>query len=939
MLRKLLPVFAAFFAVALAAAPLPFPQDGSDLKPDPAARFGTLPNGLRYAILPNHEPKNRASLRLLVLTGSLEENENQRGLAHFLEHMAFNGSAHYAPGTLVEYFQRLGMSFGGDTNAYTSFDHTAYQIELPDTKPATVTQGLQVFADFAGTLLLKPDQVKKERPIILAEKRTRDSVDYRDFVAEFEFLLGGTRLPERLPIGEQKIIEETQRDRFVDLYNTWYRPERMVVLVVGEIDPAAVEKQIIAAFSGVADRAPARPLPDLGKIQVLDGFRAGYHAEPEAPATKVSIEILTPYAFEPDTAAKRLHYLPRDLAFAILNRRLDILSKKENAPFTRGSATVHEDFQFYHNASIDLTCKPEQWSAALTLAEQELRRALKFGFTPAELKEVIANFTNDLEQAAQTASTRRSDQLASDFLDSFVDREVFTSPADDLALFQPALEKITADDCLGALREAWAAPGRYVFIDGNAKIPGDAVAAITKEYQTSAAVAVEPPAAESNEKFAYTDFGPAGKITEQKHIDDLDLTLVTFANGVRVNLKKTDFEANQIRLSVRLGAGELIEPRDQPGLAFFTDLTFTAGGLGQHSVDDLQRLLAGRTVGLDFKVGGDALNFAGTTNREDLLLQLQLLAAYLTDPGYRPEALRLARKNIDEMYNELAHVPEGPLRTEVPNLLASGDPRFGLPARDVTLARTVDQEKAWLAPQLGAGPIEIGIAGDIDLSATLDALAHTFGALPARTPKPAYENERKVSFPAETFTKDYHVPTKIPKAVVSLYWPTTDARDIHLTRRLGLLAEVLDDRLRVKIREQIGGSYSPEVASEPSETFTHYGYMVAEAIVDPARSDEITKAILAVAADLQKNGVTADELERAKKPLLTALRDSARTNQYWLTAVLASCQEFPQRLDWCRTRYSDFDSITQADLNDLAKTYLASDKAFQVIVQPEIQKP
>src|SRR5580704_4409281 len=216
MLQKILLVFLSLFAAALAAAPLPFPQDASDLKPDPAVHFGALPNGLRYVILPNQEPKNRASLRLLVLSGSLEENENQRGLAHFLEHMCFNGSAHYAPGTLVEYFQRLGMSFGGDTNAYTSFDHTAFQIELPDTKPATVTEGLQVFADFAGTLLLRPDQIQKERPIILSEKRTRDSVPYRQEVASFNFLLGDSLFPKRMPIGLQPVIEQAQRDRFVD---------------------------------------------------------------------------------------------------------------------------------------------------------------------------------------------------------------------------------------------------------------------------------------------------------------------------------------------------------------------------------------------------------------------------------------------------------------------------------------------------------------------------------------------------------------------------------------------------------------------------------------------------------------------------------------------------------------------------------------------------
>jgi len=937
MLRRLLPavVIVFVFAVARAAAPLPFSQAASDLKPDPAAHFGALPNGVRYVILPNHEPKNRASLRLLVLAGSLDEAENQRGLAHFLEHMCFNGSAHYKPGTLVEYFQHLGMSFGGDTNAYTTFDHTAFQIELPDTQSATVAEGLQVFADFAGTLLLQPDQVDKERPIILSEKRTRDSVSYRQEVASFNFLLGDTLFSKRLPIGETQVIEQAKRDRFVDLYNTWYRPERMVVIVVGAIDPAAVEKEIAAKFSDLADRAPARPDPDLGHFTAALGVRAAYDPEPEAEATTVSIDVMAPYAYRPDTAAFRLSHLPRDLAVAMLNRRLEILSKKEGAPFIRASASVEDAFNFYHDAGINVTCAPDQWQAALNVGEQELRRALKFGFTPAELKEAVANFSNELEQADRTAYTRRSEQLADEIADSIVQKEVFTSPAQDLALFKPALEKVTADDCAAALRAAFGLPGRFVMVSGNAKIPGDAVAAIARAYKDSAAVAVEAPAAISNEKFAYTDFGPAGKITAQKHVDDLDLDLVTFANGVRVNLKKTDFEANTIRLSVRVGAGQLTEPLDQPGLSFFTDMAFLEGGLGKHSADELQRILAGRTVAVDFKVGSDALLFSGSTNREDLLLELQLLTAYLTDPGYRPEALRLTRKNINEFYDGLAHAVRGPLMTEVPRLLANGDPRFGLPSRDVALNRSADEEKAWLAPQFARGPIEIGIAGDIDLALTLDALSRTFGALPERSPKPAYTAERKVSFPEKTFAKEYEVPTKIPKALVALYWPTTDAFDVHRTRRLGLLGEIFNDRLRVQIREKLGGTYSPEAGSDPSYTFTGYGRMVAESIVDPARATEISDSIAAVAGDLNTNGVTPDELERAKKPILTSLRDSARTNQYWLSAVLASCQEYPQRLDWCRTRYSDFESITQADVNALAKTYLAPSRAFKVIARPE----
>lgn len=931
---KRLPLFLVLLAAFRLAAATPFPQAASDLRPDPAAHFGTLPNGIRYVILPNREPKGRASLRLLVLSGSLEEADNQRGLAHFLEHMAFNGSTHYPPGTLVEYFQRLGMSFGGDTNAYTSWDHTAYQIELPNTRPETVAEGLRVFADYAGGLLLRPEMIAKERPIILSEKRTRDSIEYREFVASFDFELAGSLFPLREPIGLQPVIEQAQRDRFVDLYNTWYRPERMAVVVVGNVDPAAVERQIAAAFGGVASRAPAPAEPDLGHVALALGLRASYHQEPEAPSTDVTIDVIAPYRYQPDTSTLRRWHLARDLAVAMLNRRLDILSKKEGAPFIRGSVSIAESFNFYHDAGMDLTCAPGQWQAAMGVAEQELRRALEYGFTAAELREASANFRNAFQQAADTATTRRSPELANDIVQSLVDRSVFTSPDEDLKLYLPALAKVSPGDCTNALRVAFGAPGRYLMVLGNAKIGGDPEAAIVAAYRKAAEVAVLPPVAVAQEGFAYTHFGPEGAIAARRHVDDLDLTEAVFANGVRVNVKRTDFEANRIRVSVRVGAGLLVAPPSEPGLGFFTDLNFIAGGLGRHSVDDLQRILAGRTVGLDFKVGEDALEFSAGTNRADLLLQLQLLAAYLTDPGYRPEALRLSMKNVDEFYNNLDHTIEGPLQSVVPTLLASGDVRFGLPDRRVVMSRTPLEEKAWLRPQLANGPIEIGIVGDVDVETALKAVSATFGALPARAPKPPYNSERRVFFPPEPFVRTFSVQSELPKAAVVLYWPTTDGMDIRRRRRLSLLAEVFADRLRVKIREQLGGAYDPAAASEPSETFRDYGVMVADVTVAPGRAREIADAVLRIAGDLQRNGVTPDELERAKRPLLTSVREAVRTNPYWLGAVLAECQEYPQRLDWARTISTDYPAMTKADVDALARAYLNPGRAFQVIVSP-----
>jgi zinc protease len=925
----------------VAAAPS-FPHEGSDLPADPAARFGVLPNGLRYVIYPNKEPQGRASLRLLVLAGSLHEQENQRGLAHFLEHMAFNGSKHYAPGTLVEFFQRMGMSFGGDTNASTSFDRTQYLLELAHTDPATLAEGLRVFSDYAAGLLLQEDEINKERGIILSEKRTRDNVGFRTFIAQFEFMLGDTLLPKRIPIGLPEVIEKAPRARFTEFWDTWYRPEKMAVVAVGDFDAAAVEQQVIAAFTPLAARAPAQPEPALGGLPKFEGVRTLFHAEPESPATTVALSTLTPFVDEPDTAAHRLKQLPRQLALAILNRRFSELVKKEGAPFSAARAGVSDGFRFLRQANVNITCKPEQWPAALAVGEQELRRALEHGFQAGELKEVVAAFTNGLDQAVKTAATRRSGRLADEILDGLVDREVFTHPAAERDLYQPALDKVTAHDCLAALREAFAAPGRFVMVTGNAVIPGDAAAAspelaeraITASYEKSRAVAVAAPVAQVDAVWAYANWGEPGKVVKREHIADLDVELISFANGVKLNLKKTDFEAGRIRTGVRVGSGAITEPAGQRGLTSLAGATFGAGGLGKHSVDELRRILAGKNVGAQFAPASDTFNFGGNTTRDDLLLQLQLIAAQLTDAGWRPEALRQAQKGLEQMYLGFEHTANGPMATEVANLIAGGDPRFGLPAKEVMMGRNLVEAKNWIAPQLARGALEVSVVGDLDIEAAIAAVAKTLGALPPREPKPALDDLKKVRFPAEPFAKSYTIASEIPKGNVVVYWPTTDGLDVKRARRLNMLASVLNDRLRVKIREEIGGTYSPQAGSNASDTFPGYGYIQAGCVVDPAMAQKITDTIIAIGDDLATKGVTDEELNRARQPALTAAKESLRTNNYWGGNVLARAQEKPEVLDWARTRLPDLEAITAAELSALAKSYLGLARASHVIILP-----
>ena len=322
----------AVSSLLAARAGATFPQEGSDLIPDPAARFGSLPNGLRYVVVPHPKSNDHVALRLLVDAGSRQESEPDRGLAHFLEHMAFNGSAHYPPGTLVKRLQRMGMSFGPDANADTDFNRTLYLLDLPSNDPAALAEGLQILGDYAGSLLIRPEMIEKERGIILSEMRARDSLRRRSSQARREFCLAGTLYPVRRPIGLAPVIQKIQRDRFVDFYNTWYRPRTpMVVLVVGEVDPAAVAKEIASAFAGLRPRAPARPDPSLGQLPAGSGLHVDYFPVPDDPGPSVSVSAVSPFPDGPVTAAVRRNRLCRGIAWAIFNQRLAVLARRDDS--------------------------------------------------------------------------------------------------------------------------------------------------------------------------------------------------------------------------------------------------------------------------------------------------------------------------------------------------------------------------------------------------------------------------------------------------------------------------------------------------------------------------------------------------------------------------------------------------------------------------------
>ncbi|MEM7603091.1 MAG: insulinase family protein, partial [Verrucomicrobiota bacterium] len=670
---------------------------------------------------------------------------------------------------MVEYFQRLGMGFGNHTNAHTSFNETVYKLELPNTETEIIDEGMKLLRDYADGMLLLPDEIEDERGIILSEKRDRDSVGWRTFVEQIKFAIPDIRVSKRMPIGIEEVITSAPRERFIEFYENWYTPNRMAIIVVGDIEVAAVEEIISKYFEDLPAREK-RPSPEMGSLSSR-GLATHFHHEEEAGETSVSIETTIPRVNPPDNQERRELDLKLMLASRMMDRRLERISKGENSPFS--SANMHAgdfyDLGFALYSSISADCKPENWEPSLKLIEQELRRALEFGFTEGEFNESKAVINRMYEDAAKQMGTRKSRDLANQIARRIGTRRIFTSPADDLLRIQDALESITIASCHEALLNLWdEASETLIYVSGNAVID-DAGAAIAAAYETSQEIAVSAPEAQEVSEFAYSDLPDPGAVAEENQIEDISVTQLKFENNVRVNLKVTDFEDETVHVKARFGSGLLTEPK--PGLSFLLSSIFTKGGLEAHSEDELKQIFAGESVNVGFGVDDDAFTLSGKTNPEDLTTQLTMMRAYFTNPGFREEATTEFMRALDYIYQQLERTPGGFAQDEVALFLHGGDERFGYPPRAQVESLTTEDAKSWIAPALSGGYLEISIVGSFDKAAATESLAATFGNLPERAnAKPDYVEERLVEFPAST-EKLFEFNSEIPKGMAVVHWP------------------------------------------------------------------------------------------------------------------------------------------------------------------------
>ena len=904
----------------------------SGLAPDPRVRFGSLPNGMRYALEKNATPPDQAALRLWFDTGSMMEADDQQGLAHFLEHMAFNGSTNVPEGEMIKILERHGLAFGADTNASTGLDETVYQLDLPKTDDATVDTSLMLLREVAGELTITPEAVDRERGVVLSEERTRDSPSYRALIKSMDFQMEGQLPPKRIPIGKTEILKTAPAQKIRDYYEAYYRPERAVIVAVGDFDLDAMEAKIKARFSDWKGKGPAGADPDVGPV-AKRGETARVVVEPGA-----SLAVQLSWAATPDglieTKATDSRDTLRNLGFAVLNRRMQALSRAADPPFIAGGAFTGDQYGAVRLTTLGATAQPGRWREALIALDQEQRRALQYGVRQDELDREIANMRSKLVAAATGEATQRTTSLAGQIVGTLGDGETATDPSQNLAAFDETVQGLTADRVSAALRAAFAGSGPLILIPTPTAIDGGEKTVLTA-YDDSRKVAVTPPAAPSTTLWPYASFGPIGKIAEQKEIADLDAVMVRFENGVRLTVKPTKFRDDQILIKARIGHGLLDLP---PGAQnpLWSGSAFIEGGLKQISAQDMERVLNGKIWNASLGVEDDAFTLSGRTRPEDVSTELQVLAGFTTEPGWRPEAFSRIKTYYGTIHDQLETTTGGVLGRDLSGLLHNGDRRWTFPSRDEIAAASLDGLKAAVTDPLSKGEIEVVMVGDITVDKAIAAVAETFGALPPRPGVTDPASASQISFPAPSMTPTVLTHKgRADQAQLVMTWRTDDLfSDLQRSRDTSVLAQVMQLRLTDELREKQGATYSPSASATHSVVFTDWGYLSVSVEVPPEKLDQVIASIRQIAADLRDKPVSADELERAKKPRIDQIEKARATNEYWL-GNLAGAQTDPRILDATRSVIAGLERVSAADVQRAARTFLGDDKSWTLLVKPE----
>jgi zinc protease len=926
------PVLCAPVAAQQATAP-PAAQDRIPV--DSAVTIGTLPNGLRYYIRENRRPEKRAELRLVVNASSVLEDDDQRGLAHFVEHMAFNGTAHFEKQALVDFLERSGIRFGAHLNAYTSFDETVYLLAVPTDTGRFLAQGIQILEDWAHGITFDTAEIRKERGVVIEEWRGGQGAGERLRQQQFPVLFRGSRYAERLPVGTKESLENFRPEALLRFYRDWYRPDLMAVVAVGDFDRKAVEQLIRQHFLRIPAAKQLRPRPRYG-VPPRDSTAAMIVTDKEATNTTAQLYLFRGAARPRGTVGVYREVLVERLYSQMLNARLAELTQKPNPPFLWARSGIDHVVREAEALTLGAAVPDTGLRRGLETVLTEVERVDRYGFTETELARAKQNLLRGYERAYAEREKRESREFATEYVAHFLTGEPIPGIAQELELAKRLLESITAEEVAAAAR-GWLGIRHRVLLVSAPEGPGGVLPGVDSLVALFAQVrgAVVMPYEEtvSDAPLVAAAVSEAAIVREARDTA-LNVTTWTLANGVRVILKPTDFKADEVLFTAYSPGGTSLVTNSLFTSAQAATQVVAAGGLGQFDAVELRKKLAGIVVRVDANIDTYEEGLAGGASSRDLETLFELIYLRFTAPRADTAAFQALRANYRTALANRSANPAAAFQDTLEAVLAQYHPR----SRPFTVAQvdSIDLGKAMAVYRdrfADASDFTFVFVGSFQLDSVRPQVRRYLGNLPALK---RGEQPRDLGMTPPTGVVQRTVQKGLePIAQSVIVFPAT----LEYTRAnlfaLSTLAQLFEIKLREQLREEMGGTYGVGVwvtlARVPRPQYT-FSIQFGSA---PERVEELVGAVFAQIDSLRRNGAGAQELAKIKETGLRDWETALKENGFWLTHLAAAGRDGEDPREVIEELQSLLNRLTSESVREAAQKYLDPRRYVRVTLMPE----
>ena len=900
---------------------------------DPTITTGRLANGLVYFIRQNPRPGNRVLMRLAVRAGSNDEAEDQRGLAHMLEHMAFNGSAKFKPGELVKYLESIGARFGPHVNAYTSYDETVYMLDVPTDRPGAVRRGFDALSDFAAGISMEPVEVDKERGVVIEEWRGRLGAGTRMQQPQIEGIFGpGSRYAQRLPIGTPESLKAFTVQRLRDFYRANYRANRMAVIVVGDIVAADVERMIRELFAGVPGGAGARP---AYAIPPHTDTRFVTVSDPEAQGSSVSIIHKRPLRALISIADYR-QSLVGGLMAQMVNARLGEMARQPGAPFLGASVGDQTLGLSVQAMSVSARVNDGRIPEGLSAIAQEVARIKQFGFGAAEFDRAQRSTLAQYERMYNERNNGQSGPLAAELLRHYLSQEAVPGIERELPLARELLQTITREEVAAYAREVLPDTNRVVL----ASAPQKAGLAPVTDMQLQAALTSGLAATvtawrdETSSKELMSRPARPGTVQARREIPEIGVTVLTLSNGVEVWLKPTDFRNDQIIYTSYARGGVSLAPEADYLNASLASSFVSIGGVGGFTPVDLGKMLAGRLSSAGTYISTYLHGITGSATPRDLETSLQLAYLNVTAPNNDPSTLELMKRRMEANLVNQSQSPGAVFGERLRSVNTVGH-YTARPIRIEDLP-TLDAKKMldfYTARFANAANFTFFFVGSFKVDEVAPLIATYIGALPSTGKPDSLHRDLGLRFPAAV-VREVVRKGQEPRANTVITFFSDTGLDEAESHRAESVAEVLQTRLREVLREQLGGTYSVGVGYSNTAPQPGYGTTQIQFGSSPENVDKLVAAVLAEVDKLRRDGPTASELNNVKQAEKNDLAAAVTQNGFWLNS-LQSAHVLGHDPRLIPRQVERTDALTEQNIHAAAQKYLPADRYTVLSLLPE----